>query len=465
MLLHLQIKNLALLNDIQMDFTSGLNVLTGETGAGKSILVDSLKLALGEKNVRNLVSNNSKKATVEAVFSVDNNSHIHEFLNDLMIDVDDEEITLVREITSNGRSICRINGTVVSASQLRTVSSYLIDIYGQHDYTSLLMPSKHLDFLDTYASRLYGSMSDKKLEVRRIYKDIQDLYKEHRLIDIDPYERERQLDIIEYQFNEITSMNLVEGEDEVLEEERNKLIAAEEIQQELLMVIGLIKDNEYSTSSSLGNSLKHLERIVKYDVAYQDFYNRLLELSYELEDLSREILTASYQIVPDEEKIDEIENRIENINTLKRKYGNEIEKILAYGNRLENEIDELKNNAQRVEDLNNEIKHLLDEYYDKCLELSKMRKAAAAQLKIDFETEVSELGMDTTTFFVEFDEFPTKDSIKENLSSNGLDKVEFYISTNKGNDPKPLSKVLSGGELSRSMLAMKTICVSSDEAE
>ena len=463
MLLQLHIRNLALLDDIQLDFSTGFNVLTGETGAGKSIIVDSLKLALGEKNERNLLSGNANKGSVEALFSINENRALFTLLDEIAVDHDDGMILLSREINAAGRSVCRVNGSVVPANTVRMISQHLIDIYGQYDYSSLLKPSNHLLFLDSCAQD--PRMAETKQNLGDLYSRIRRLKTEYKDLYLDPEERERQLDLLRYQYDEINSADISEGEDEKLEEERNRLIAAETISNELNATSFALNSGDRSASHGIETALKHLQSVEQYSADYKSISEQLMGISYELEDVIRSVNSAQYSVYYDEARINEIEDRINLILKLKRKYGRTIPDILRFRDNVASEIAVLEDSEERIQNINHHLNELYDLYYDQAAVLSDIRHKTAEYLKKMFEQGISELGMKECKFSVMFNSFPERERFYETVRADGLDDVEFLVSTNKGSELKSLAKVLSGGELSRAMLVLKTICRTGDNAD
>ena len=456
MLLSLSVKNLALIDSVQMDFCAGFNVLTGETGAGKSIIVDSLKLALGAKNERELLGRGKKRASVEAVFGVKDNARVHAFLAQQQLPDEEDTLGLSREINESGRSVCRINGVLVASSIVKQLSAYLIDIYGQHDHQSLLNSASHLQFLD--ASDETGKIAEMTAELGGRYRKIAAMRARLRENLIDPRERERQLDILRFQRDEIDRMNLKEGEEEELTRQREKLVAGEQIARNLSEAFASVSGGENCATDAVSDAADAMADIAKYDEEYDALSKELSDILYRLEDAARSLREASFAVEYDDEALQRIEERLEDIFSLKRKYGSDIEQILKFRDEAASRIEQLENGAEDALKLEKEIEAETREYYALACSCSELRRAAAKQLEEKLLEQLRELGMEKTCFRVAFEELPSVEGCAEKMMPQGLDKITFLISPNPGMELKPLSKTVSGGELSRLMLALKTIC-------
>jgi len=460
---HLSVKNLALIDSIGLDFCAGFNVLTGETGAGKSIIVDSLKLALGGKNERDLLRRGAKRAAVEAVFNIAENAAAHAFLQQEMLPDDDETLVLSRELNESGRSTCRVNGVLVSASVVKQLAALLIDIYGQHDHQSLLNAASHLQFLD--ASDETGAVKADVQELSALHRDILSMRARLRENLIDPMQRERQLDILRFQRDEIDAMNLKVGEEEELSQRREKLVAAEQISQNLSQAYTCVSGGSASASDSLSAAVDAMSDIGRFDEQYQAMSQELSDLLYRLEDAGRTLRSLSFDVEYDDRELAAIEARLEDIFSLKRKYGSDIASILAFRDKAQEEIEQLESGASDAIQLQKKIEEKVKAYYKLACACSKKRKAAAKVLEKKLLEQLKELGMEKTCFEVSFAELPTLEECESRMTAKGLDVVTFLISPNPGMALKPLDKTVSGGELSRLMLAFKTICANDEQVQ
>ncbi len=456
MLLELSIENFVLIENIDISFTKGLNVMSGETGAGKSIVIDAINLALGGKSSKNYVRRGKDKAIIQVVFDI-STIEIKHLLSEYGIDCEDDILILSREVFGTGRSISRINGRIVQMAFINQISKLLIDIHGQHEHQSLLYPDNHLDMLD-----LYGNESLQKVKniVQKKYTELKALENKLKSLgQINGQERERRIDLIKFQINEIDSCNLKINEDDELMDEFEKLKNGEVIYQTVnesyeLISAGLNED--YSISSVLSNIVTKLEKVSDFDNQLKTFHTGLQDVFYRLEDLSTDMRLYSEDFNFDQDYLIEIQTRLDVINNLKRKYGNTIEEILQYRNKLQIELSELEDNTNKIEIISKDITQCKEEYLKQSNNLSLLRKKVAKEFEIKIQRELKDLNLEKALFKVDIRPNLNKDG-KTILTKDGIDKIEFMISTNPGEPIKPLSKVASGGEISRIMLAIKVV--------
>lgn len=467
MLMHLSVKNLALIDQIELDFDKGLNILTGETGAGKSIIIDAVNLVLGERADRDLIQTGKESALVEAIFSVTDQMHIGEILSEYGIEPEEDgTLLLMRELSISGKNVCRINGRIVTLSVLKNISRYLVDIHGQHQHQSLLSIEQHRELLDMLGGEKITSAREKVEDLYNSWRQVQKKIKKLAGIGIDG---ERRKDILSYQIDEIESADLEENEEEELNQERSILANGEKI----ISIINSVYQDIYSGSNTypsasdlVGRSSTELGQIAHLEPTLDALDHSIKTLLYQLEDLSFEIRKYRDQFEYDPYRLDEVEKRLERIRSLKRKYGDSIKEILAYLNDIKEELQTLENSQEFLENLMNEEEALLHQLLDISNALSLMREETAKYFEQQLLSQLKELGMDKSSFIVNIDSADHVSDcadIRERLTQTGYDMVEFTISTNPGEPVKPLSKIISGGEMSRIMLAFKTILAQVDD--
>ena len=435
----LHVKNIGIIEDITIDFNEGFNVLTGETGAGKSLIINALNIISGGRFLKEMIRNGEKESFIEAcIYCPENPNSI------------DGNIIISREIHINGRNLCKINGRLVTVNELREFMSNIIDIHGQQDNYNLLDESRHISYLDDFSgtelSKLkqkYSSLYDKYCEINK------ELNKNYG----DDKEKERRLDLLNYELKEITNAKLKSNEDIKLQEEHNIMKNSEKLQENLQII-----DNNLSNQAieSISESIRSLEKIAGFGVHYEEKLSELKNIYYEVQELARDISQMSSEICFDEEERDIIERRLDEIYTLKRKYGNSIEEILLYKEKLENEINEIENLDEINKKLKLEKEKIKNEMIKICNRMTEVRKNKAIELANLINKELSDLEMSNATFRV-------KVYSNEEFDKNGLDKVKFLISTNKGEEEKELTKIASGGEMSRVMLGIKTVLADVDK--
>lgn len=454
MLLNLHVKNLALIKEVDVDFEKGLIVLTGETGAGKSLILGSVNIALGNKASKDMIRKGTDYSLVELTFSVSENCAKQLKKYDIYME-EDNIVTVTRKI-SEGRSISKINGETVNIKTLKNVMSLLIDIHGQHDHQSLLYTKNHLDILDKFAK---DSILELKEQIKEEYSKYTKLIKKLEEFNIDEGQKAREIEFAEYEVNEIESANLKPEEDVQVEEEFKKLSNSKEIVSALSEIYNALS---YETAGGLGDiinkAVMDINSIKGMDEKISQFQTEL----YDIDNLCRELTSQIYDYNSgmdfNPEYVREVEERLDVINHLKLKYGNSIEEILRYKEEKEEYLEKLNNMTDEMESVKNQISELEGTLNNLCTKLSEQRKKAAKEL----EVLVKQALVDLNFIAVEFEIQITR---KESIGENGFDNVEFMISTNPGESVKPLVKVASGGELSRIMLAIKSILATEDDID
>lgn len=452
MLQNLHVKNLALINETEVEFKGGLNILSGETGAGKSIIIGSINLALGEKVQKEMLRDNADTALVELVFYVENPATL-EAVRALGIEVEDETIILSRKITA-GRAIARINGEAVSASKMKEAAALLIDIHGQHEHQSLLSKRKHLEILDLFAKDL---LREQKQKLSVCYREYRKLLDELEQSDSDTEERTRELSFLEYEVKEIEDANLTLGEDVELEEQFRKYSNGKKILDAIHVVQAATAEEDESASERISRAIRELAGVSGYDKRVEELENQLTEIDNLLGDFNREVASYLSEEEFDDETYFEIEKRLDFINHLKSKYGNSIEQILESYNSKCERIAVLKDYDEYLKQLLSKINHKKQELTQLSDEVSAIRQKESAVLTNAIRQALMDLNFLDVRFTMEFR--------KIDFTENGTDEVEFMISTNPGEPLKPLGKVASGGELSRIMLAIKTVLAENDHIE
>lgn len=454
MLLNLHVKNLALIKEVDVDFKNGLIVLTGETGAGKSLLLGSINLALGNKASKEMIRTGTEYSLVELTFLT--NDKIAKKLKDLDIYMEDDNTVVVTRKISEGRSVAKINGETVNLSVLKQVMSLLVDIHGQHEHQSLLYTDNHLNILDKFAKEDVGELLK---NINDEYKNYITLKKKLSEIDVDESQRTREIEFATYEINEIQAAGLKPGEDMELEDEFKKASNSKEIVSTLSEIYNNIGyENISSVGEVINRAIADINRISNLDENINEFSQILYDMDSMCRDLTSQMAEYNRQMEFDPSYVNELEERLNVINHLKIKYGQNIETILAYKEEKESYLDKLNNASNEIENIRNDINISENKLTILSKELSDKRKAAAKELEIKVEQALKELNFLTVNFKIDI-------SKKANLSANGIDNVEFLISTNPGEPVKPLGKVASGGELSRIMLAIKSILASEDEID
>lgn len=454
MLLNLHVKNLALIKEVDVDFTNGLVVLTGETGAGKSLILGSVNIALGKKVEKDIIRKGAEYALVELTFCID--SRLKEKLEQYDVYPEDENIIVVSRKITHGRSVSKINGETVSLTTLKSVMDLLIDIHGQHDHQSLLYKNTHLQILDKYAGEevkeLKNTISDK-------YSQYIEIKKELDKFDMDETKRLRECEFAEFEINEIEAANLSLGEDDEVENEFKKLSGSEKIMSSLsdaYQIMGY--EGNQGVCECISRVGYDLSEISDIDSKLSDLQKQIYDIDDMCKGLAREISDYIDEVNYEPQRVAEVEERLNLINHLKLKYGQSIEKILAYKGEKQAYLDSLNNYNLMREEAKTKLDKEMSELVVLCDKLSSLRKKYAIKLEETVVKALEDLNFLSVKFKINV-------SKKENVSANGQDEVEFLISTNPGEEVKSLAKVASGGELSRIMLAIKSILAGEDEID
>lgn len=451
MLVELNIKDFAIIDNMKINFTKGLNVLTGETGSGKSIIIEALGMILGSRTSKEFIRSGCNKSLLEGVFYIEDVPSLKPILEDLAIDIDQDNLLIItKEIYSNGPSISKVNGRTVNLSMLKSITTKLVDIFGQHEHQSLLDINNHLLMIDAFGDEQFVQLKSK---IRKIYDELQEEKKKINSLTINSSERDREIDILKFQIDEINEANLTEEDEYAIEAEFKKLSNINKISQSIEMALSCLDNEDYSYQgviNLINRSLSLISEVKEYDEKLQVIYNRLSDINYELQDINRELNYYFNNIDIDQERLNYLHERIDLVNKLKRKYGNTIEQIFKFRDEAEERLDKLLNFEEEYQKSLNKIRELEKTLEENCTLLSEMRKKIAGELENKVKKELSQLNMTKVEFKVDF-------SRTSNFTPFGFDKIEFLISTNPGEDLKSLSKIVSGGEMSRIMLAFKSI--------
>ena len=439
MITNLHIKNIGIIDDIEIDLGQGLNVLTGETGAGKSLIIGSLSIISGGRFSKDMIRKGENNSFVEVcLYEPENENSI------------EGTIVISREINVNGKNVCKINGRMVTVNELKEFMGKIIEIHGQNDSQNLLDNKEHIKYLDNFIGKDINELKEKyKIQYQRfleIKKELKENYGDEK-------ERQRKIDLLKYQLEEIEDANLIDGEEDELISIQKLIINAEKIAKTLQEVDIAIGENAIDIIS---NSIRNLEKIESFDNKYQQTADCLKSAYYELQEVSRDITNYKDEVDFNEEEQKETEERLDLIFSLKRKYGNSIREILEYKEEVKKEIYRIENLEEYTNNLKNEqkeVKKALDILGEK---IHQKREEKAVELSLEINKNLQELEMKNAKVNIH------TDYIKEEYYENGKDKVAFYIRTNVGEDEKELSKVASGGEMSRIMLAIKTVLANSD---
>ncbi len=450
MLKELHIKNIAVIDEVHIEFSDGFNVLTGETGAGKSILIDSINMALGKRVSHDLLRTGCEKATVNAFFEV-SDSAVLEKLEDFGIDCEDGTVSINRQLTADGKSTCRINGMVFPLNVVKEISSMLIDIHGQNDNQSLLDTGKHTNFLDSF-----GNTFETLGKYQNVFRKANEINRKITELSVSSAEKERRLELLNFQINEINSAKLLPLEDEELTAKRDYLINTENIVSGAGAAYGaLYGGEEFSAYDLLRRAERSLADISHFLPALAESYERLSGIIAETEDVASEINGCLEGTNFNMAELDFIEERLDTINTLKRKYGSTIEEILEYGKCAEIEASSIEQSDETLHQLKSELESVKSELQKHGEQLTKERKSAAELLEKRISAELSDLDMPKVRFSINISDRESEAGIS--YTDSGKDNIEFLLSTNPGEALKPMSKIASGGELSRIMLAIKTV--------
>lgn len=456
MLEHLHIKNAALIKESEISFGEGLNILTGETGAGKSMVIDSLQFALGGRAGKDFLRHGEKMASVEALFAVQS-SALQEKLEENGIEPEEDgSVLITRTLSETGKSVCRVNGSTVTVSMLKEIAEDLIDIYGQHEHQSLLNPSKHIRLLDRFCGAGFGDAME---EYKASFSALKEIDKQLDALMGNESQREQRMDILSFQKDEMEAAAIKAGEEEDLLEQKKRLGSMEKLMRLTGESIALLYDGNDrmpSACDQLGDALSKLQEAAEYDHTLTPFVDALADAYAAVEDTARELKREADKQENDPEALEQIEERLQIIYKLKRKYGGTVEAVLAFYDKVVEELDFLANSNEKVAELmaiREKEQKKLTAYAET---LTARRKDTAEQVAEQIETALRDMEMKDARFHIQIDE-------KSDWTADGKDKVEFLISANAGESLKPLAKIASGGEMSRVMLALKTVLVDADD--
>ena len=469
MLTELTISDLAIIDELHLHLASGFNVLTGETGAGKSIIIDAVSLLLGGRAEAEIVRAGAERAQVEGIFDVGPAVHValDPLLSENGLESDEPDtLTLAREVRKGGRGVCRVNGRAVSLSLLRDIGQYLVDIHGQSEHLSLLRVREHINLLDRYADvwDQRTALSQVVAQVREVQRELDALIKDER-------EMARRADLLQFQIEEIGSAKLRPGEDVTLEKERTRLANAEQLAALADEAYQALYEGSGETPAALdalAQATKALTGLAKIDPSLAEHLQTAESAAAQLDDLARTVRTYRERIEFSPKKLDQVEDRLDAIRRLKRKYGATIEEVLAFAQNAAAQLDGITHASERIEELVNQEEKLERQIGAMGQELSQARKAAAQKLAAGIEVELNDLKMAGARFGVDIQWTPDENGAfaKEGrfaFDSTGLDKVEFLVAPNVGEGLKPLAKIASGGETSRLMLALKAVLARADQ--
>ena len=456
MLEHLHIRNVALIKESEISFGDGLNILTGETGAGKSMIIDSLQFALGGRAGKDFLRHGEKQAAVEALFSVQSQALTEKLAENDIVPEEDGTLLITRTLSEAGKSVCRINGSTVTVGMLKEIAEDMIDIYGQHEHQSLLNPVKHIRLLDRFCGAGFGEAMEEYKNSRQRLKDLE---KQLTILIGDESQREQRMDMLLFQKEEIEAAELQEGEEDALLEQKKRLSSMERLIRLTGESVTLLYDGDDRAPSAcdqLGDALAKLREAAEYDAALSPLADALADGYAAVEDCARELKREAEKQEADPEELERIEERLQLFYKLKRKYGGSIEAVLEFYEKAVQELEFLSNSSEKAAELS--AKKAAEEKRLSALAetLTARRRATAEQVEEQIETALHDMEMKHARFHIQIEE-------KADWGADGKDKVEFLISANAGEPLKPLAKIASGGEMSRVMLALKTVLVDADE--
>ena len=455
MLLELTIKNIALIESLRIEFAQGFNVLTGETGAGKSIVVDSVNLALGGRADREIIRTGAEKGEVQALFDITGNERAEAMARELGIDVEDGLLAVRRELSRSGRNVCRISGVIVPLSALRQLTALLMDVHGQHEHQALMNPARHLDFLDAFGGKAHA---DARAEVARLHAERGRIGSTLKKLLSDVSEKERLTDVLSFQVGEIAAAKLKPGEEEKLKQRLSMLENAEKIREGVETAYTLVYEGgwrEVSAPEALLRAAGAMEHIANLDARYAALAGKLREVYYAAQDAGYELQALMDEMDFEPEQIDRIAARLDAIDRLERKYGSTVEDVIAFGAEAARRLEELKTGDESVAALKKQYKAADGRLREACAALTALRRDSAVRLAAEICRQLQDLGMARTRFEVRVEPEPKP-------TANGMDAVEFMISPNPGEPLRPLASIASGGEISRVMLALKAISMDSE---
>ncbi len=450
MLLDLTIKNFAIISDLHLSFDRGLNILTGETGVGKSIIIDALNLILGGRASSDLIRKGSQTCEVSAIFNIKDNKELRDLLVGVIgSDFDEKEVLLRRQLTREGRNRCFVNANLTSLSILQLIGERLIDVHGQHEHQTLLKRQEQLNVLDSFANLF--SLREK---VSMLYKQYKHQKEERDKLSSSEEERKRKIDFYQFEIEEINQAKLVLGEEEELEKEYRLLSNAQELSMLYSGVYEKLHEKEESVLDLLKSVQKNLKEITQINSEVEDVLENINNVFFELEEIGENVCDFKEKVKFDSPRLEEIVERKDLVIKLKRKYGNSIKNILEYKEKIEKELNQLLSYEENKEEVEKKIEKTKQEVLELTNNLSRQRQESAKIFEKRVKSQLRTLSMDKVRFII--------DCKKDELSFSGVDRIEFLISPNVGEDLKPIRLIASGGELSRIMLALKTVLAKAD---
>ena len=445
MLRELRLNNLAIIKNLNLEFNEGLIAMTGETGAGKSIILDGISLLIGERNQTEMIRTGEESLFAEGVFDLSEEQV--QRLKIIGFDIEDNELIISRYFDRNSKSKVTVNGIRMTVSKLKELMSHILDLVGQHEHQFLLNKNYHLGLLDKFLNK---DGTDTVKKIRENVTNLKNLNKKIEEIETEKSKITEKKDIFEFQLNEINNLDLRENEDNELEDEYKILFNSGKIGEKLEESLQRLKEGEYSVLSSLGKIKKNFEQLSGISEVYNEVKDKIESIMYEVEDVTYSVEAFSQETKTDDKRLEKVVQRIDEINKLKLKYGSTIEEILSFRDEIEKKLALINFENGELEQLKKEKKEKKEEYFRDCQKLSKMRKSIAEKLESTIDNQLKDLNMGNARFKVEFSE-------RAVISPRGTDDAEFMMTTNPGENFKPLSKIASGGEISRIMLALKSV--------
>lgn len=445
MLRELRLNNLAIIKNLNLEFNEGLIAMTGETGAGKSIILDGISLLIGERNQTEMIRTGEESLFAEGVFDLSEEQV--QRLKRIGFDIEDNELIISRYFDRNSKSKVTVNGIRMTVSKLKELMSHILDLVGQHEHQFLLNKNYHLGLLDKFLNK---DGTDTVKKIRENVINLKNLNKKIEEIEMEKSKITEKKDIFEFQLNEINNLDLRENEDNELEDEYKILFNSGKIGEKLEESLQRLKEGEYSVLSSLGKIKKNFEQLSGISEVYNEVKDKIESIMYEVEDVTYSVEAFSQETKTDDKRLEKVVQRIDEINKLKLKYGSTIEEILSFRDEIEKKLALINFENGELEQLKKEKKEKKEEYFRDCQKLSKMRRGIAEKLESTIDNQLKDLNMGNARFKVEFSE-------RAVISPRGTDDAEFMMTTNPGENFKPLSKIASGGEISRIMLALKSV--------
>lgn len=446
MLEDLIIENFAIIEKIELQFETGMSVLTGETGAGKSIIIDALSMLTGGRASSEMVRHGSKKATLQAVFSLPNNEQLYKLLTEAGIDFDDNELIIYRELTQNGRSTIRVNSVLVNLKTLAMIGSFLVDIQGQNDTQQFLNQDEHLPLLDAFGGE---KLSQVRSDYGHTFQEFRVITSRIRKIQSSQREITQRLDLLKFQQDELHEANLQPDEENQLLDSRGKLNNFKKIADHLQNVQTALNDEQGGAVDLLAEAMQQLQAISAYDAVYAELSETISDAYYTAQEVARDVTEQFNDLTYDESELIRIDDRLQLIHTLERKYGATVSDVLAFQAKIEQELSVVNDDGYNVEELQIKQNDLRQVLRQKAIKLHEVRQQTARRLEHDVNQQLQDLLMNGAEFAVHFEPI-------EGFIASGSDKVAFYVQTNKGEGMAPLVKIASGGEAARLMLALKT---------